>query len=402
MSVTKFAAAIGLAMLLLLSPRAALAAEGAAADAVPAVSPLPIAYAVRLIGDGTRTRLLVEFDGEPQFSVRSLASPDRILLELKPVHLAFGKSPAGKGLVGAVSEAPAARGTARLVLALTEPAQVKRSTLRPLEREGRHRLVLDLEPVTREAFRQNVRADRPAERPAPARVDARSFTVVVDPGHGGVDGGATGKGGLREKDATLTFARAFRDAMKDEPRVSVRLTRDADTFLTLNQRVDLAREHEADLLISVHADSLRQRSIRGATVYLLSRQASDAQSRRLAAAQNRADLLGAQAAPRDEQVSDILLDLMRRETALFSRSFASLLVGRLKGGVRLIGNPVRGADFFVLRAPDVPSVLLELGYLSNEEDEKLLSSEEWHGKAAGLLKEAVLGFLEPRLQAGRN
>ena len=367
-----------------------------ARDVAPPGDPVPVAYALRVLGDASRTRLILEFDGKPEHRVRLLTGPDRIAVELSPMVFALADpSQVGKGLVAAVRYGATDVAAGRLVLELARPASVRSARISALEKAGRHRLVLDLAPIDRHAFEALARQDLPPP-PDTGPAAARRYTVMVDPGHGGVDGGATGKGGLREKDATLAFALAFRAAFVGHREIDVLLTREADTFLPLSRRAQMASEAKADLFVSVHADSLRQRSIRGATVYLLSREGSDAQSRRLARDQNRADLLGGIAQEAPAAAEDILVDLMRRETEAFSRRFAARLVATLRDEVRLIGNPIRGADFFVLRAPDVPSVLLELGYLSNREDERLLASAEWQRRAAGLLKAAVERFFAIR------
>ncbi|MEL6736724.1 MAG: N-acetylmuramoyl-L-alanine amidase, partial [Pseudomonadota bacterium] len=224
------------------------------------------------------------------------------------------------------------------------------------------------------------------------------LTIVLDPGHGGRDGGAVGQRKTIEKDIVLKFAKRLKTKLEKVPNLEVLLTRDRDKFLSLTQRIEFARSNNADLLLSIHADSLRQRYIRGATVYTLSDRGSDEVSRSLADGQNRAELVaGLQLPDQKPVVTDILIDLTRRETEVFSRKFASLLVQRFSDEIRLLKNPHRSADFFVLKAPEIPSVLLELGYLSNAKDEKLMQDPKWHEKAANRTRDAVLGFFGPRL-----
>jgi N-acetylmuramoyl-L-alanine amidase len=242
----------------------------------------------------------------------------------------------------------------------------------------------------------------PSRRPPPDRQTAQKadkrFTVVIDPGHGGIDGGANGLSGTVEKDITLAFSRELREQLTKAGDLDVILTRDDDQFLRLDERVRFAREKNADLFISIHADTIRLKGISGATVYTVSDRASDAASAALASRENLSDqLAGITIEDEDHQIADILVDLIRRETHSFSVSFARTLVGELKDTVTMINNPHRMAGFRVLRAPDVPSVLIELGYLSNESDEKHLLDSEWRAKAAKGIVDAVVQFAGPRI-----
>ena len=219
---------------------------------------------------------------------------------------------------------------------------------------------------------------------------AAEYRVVLDAGHGGRDGGATGRLGTREKEVTLTFARHVRDALAGAPGVEVLMTREGDTAVRLDDRVSFGRDERADLFVSIHADSIRHRGVRGASVYTLADEASDDVAISLAEGQARSDILAGFAAPvESEPVADILLDLMRRETEAFSHAFAEKAVRSLDKHTRMIRNPHRSADFRVLRAPDVPSVLIELGYLSNRRDEKLLRDEAWLRSTAQVLADAI-------------
>ena len=185
----------------------------------------------------------------------------------------------------------------------------------------------------------------------------------------------------------------LRDRLRADGRYNVFMTREKDEFLRLDDRVRIAREHEADLFISIHADTIRLKGIRGATVYTVSEKASDADAQALADRENLSDqLAGIAVEEEDHQVADILIDLIKRETHSFSMRFARSLVGELSTTVGLINNPHRFAGFKVLKAPDVPSVLLELGYLSNAKDEEQLKNAEWRGKAAASISKAIEKF----------
>jgi N-acetylmuramoyl-L-alanine amidase len=231
-----------------------------------------------------------------------------------------------------------------------------------------------------------------ATAPDAGKNEPRPFTVMIDPGHGGIDSGAESLSGIKEKDLTLAFGIELRDRLAQEKNIQVLMTRDDDTYLRLSERVRIARQHEADLFISIHADTINQNDIRGATVYTISDKASDAVARAMAERENKSDNLGGAAPDEMPEVADILLDLTRRETHTFSLSFAEKVITHLQGQVNLINNPHRFAGFQVLRAPDVPSVLIEIGYLSNAEDEKLISNPEWRKKLADRLALAIKSF----------
>ncbi|RVD35604.1 N-acetylmuramoyl-L-alanine amidase, partial [Mesorhizobium sp. M4B.F.Ca.ET.019.03.1.1] len=227
------------------------------------------------------------------------------------------------------------------------------------------------------------------------------FTVVIDPGHGGVDGGAEGLNGTIEKNVTLAFATELRDKLVAVGKYDVFMTREKDEFLRLDDRVRIARQHEADLLISIHADTISVKGIRGATVYTVSDKASDPEAQALADRENLSDqFAGMEIKDENKEVTDILIDLIRRETHGFSMSFAHTLVGQLSTSVGLINNPQRSAGFKVLKAPDVPSVLVELGYLSNAKDEAQLLSADWRGKAAQSITNAVALFASAKAGTG--
>jgi N-acetylmuramoyl-L-alanine amidase len=226
--------------------------------------------------------------------------------------------------------------------------------------------------------------------------------VVIDPGHGGIDSGAIGEEGLIEKDVTLKFGLELARQLRLGADVEPMLTRDRDAFLSLTERVDIAQQRQADLLVSIHADSVKEDYVRGATVYTLSDDASDALAAAMAERENRSDILAGLALDdQPDEVVDILFDLARRETRNLSIRFAKSLVEDMKGEVPLNSNPWRRAAFKVLKAPDVPSVLLELGYLSNAEDEKLFRSPTWPRAEAETVARAIEDFLGGALTAGQ-
>jgi N-acetylmuramoyl-L-alanine amidase len=237
-----------------------------------------------------------------------------------------------------------------------------------------------------------------------ASADPRPL-VVIDPGHGGIDNGTRAASGELEKTIVLEFSLMVRDKIEKTGKYRVAMTRSDDTFVALADRVELARSRQASLFISIHADALARREgdAQGATVYTLSERASDAAAARFAEAENRADAIaGLDLSAEPDDVAGILIDLAKRETKTFSLQFARTMVGELKNTARMHQNPLRSARFVVLRAPDVPSVLLELGYVSNKEDLKSLISAEWRGRSADAIVQAVHTFFTTRLAGGQN
>jgi len=374
-----------------------------------------VAYAARLVGDKGRARLIVDFDSAVSYKTSVIKDPKRIVINLSKTVFSLNKDATDvpDSVVEAFRFGAIDPQNSRIVLSLSSPALIDSQRMKSLNDQDRHRLIVDLVAVDAEKFQKVAveRAETPPvakavkpevqKRPEPRKRESkRKFLIVLDPGHGGIDYGAGGQRGTQEKDVTLNFAKQLATQLRENPSYEVMMTRDDDSFVSLTQRLEFARNEKADLFISIHADSLRQRNIRGATVYTLSKKGSDSLARSLARKQNRSDLIAGLALPQLEApVNDILIDLTRRETKSFSKRFAKSLVGSMRKGVRLIRNPLRSADFFVLKAPEVPSVLLELGYLSNRRDEKLLSSKKWQQMVAGRMRLAIDGFFAPRMAA---
>ncbi|TPP10779.1 N-acetylmuramoyl-L-alanine amidase [Rhizobium glycinendophyticum] len=405
-------ARIVLAILCLVS--LVLAGQGSAfASATEAPGEKLLAYSARIAGDDARTRIVIDFDQKPEFEIRYIASPDRIVVDLPATAFGFAaETLAPTGLFSDIRYGSMDDASARLVLTAARPARLVTAEAVENEDGKGYRLVLDAELVPQQDFASLVAAQAwtPAEAPPPAidpaqlRVasEASEFVIAIDAGHGGIDTGATGATSkTAEKDITLAFAKVLHDKLGSEPGIRTVLTRDTDRFLSLSERVVVARQKGAQLLISLHADTLRQSDIRGATVYTISDKASDHMAAQLAERENFSDTLGGVEMPAESaEVNDILLDLTRRETQAFSISLAQAVVGSFEGQISLINNPHRHAGFRVLQAPDMPSILLELGFLSNKDDEQLLLDPAWREKVADLLVEAIRRYRAPLVANG--
>jgi N-acetylmuramoyl-L-alanine amidase len=379
----------------------------------------PTVSAARLAGDGKQTRFILDLDQSVTFRAVTLADPYRVVVDVPQVifQLPAGTGAGGRGLVKAFRYGLVMPGGSRIVFDLTGPAKIASSYVLEAANGQPARLVLELEEVDRTAFVPSLAPEnRPALRPAiadppPATVPASTppesgqqkadgrAVVVIDPGHGGIDNG-TQSSGESEKNLVLAFGLALRERLEKTGKYRVVMTRDDDTFIPLNDRVKVARGLKAALFVSIHADALprAEGDAQGATIYTLSDKASDAEAQRLADAENRADAIaGFNLAEEPTDVADILIDLTQRETRTFSSRFARLLMGEMKSTVRMHKHPLKSAGFRVLKAPDVPSVLVEIGYVSNKGDLEHLVSEGWRSKAVSSMAQAIDGFLAKRL-----
>jgi N-acetylmuramoyl-L-alanine amidase len=383
----------------ILSPVAAIAQTGP--DTGPAV-----AAAASVEADGSRTRLKVVLSKPVTPAAHLMERPDRVIIDMPEVtfHLPAGSGGKREGLIASYRYGLFAPGQSRVVIDLAQPATVA-SLKVEASSDGTSILTLELAKAERDEFRKAAADAAAKAKAATPRVaapvpdaDPRPL-IVLDPGHGGIDPGATSLVGTSEKDIVLTFADTLKKRLQDTGRYQVLLTREKDQFLSLEERVKFAQEAKADLFVSIHADSISGgQEVRGLTVYTRADRASDADSARLAERENKADsAAGLDSVERSDEVVDILQDLTLRETRGFSNGFASKLVEQLETIARLNKNSRREARFWVLRAHDVPSVLLELGYLSSKKDYDLLTSEEWRGKATLAITSAIDRFFSARL-----
>jgi N-acetylmuramoyl-L-alanine amidase len=352
-----------------------------------------------------------------------LSAPQRIAVDLPGTRM--GRVAASGGLIASTRHGQYDPDTARVVFELNRAAVVSDASFSP----DHLSLTLTLKPVTESLFGRAVRKGRqlfgldppkpvdarapqrggitvPLDPPAPLQVPAvigargtKRPLVVIDAGHGGHDPGSQSTdGATREKDVALAIARAIRDELAASGRVRVALTRSDDRFLVLGERREIARRLKADLFISVHADSAVNTAARGASIYTLSEVASDRVAAQLAAKENRADILnGVDLGGENNEVSSILLDLAQRETMNISSQFATLLQREMEPTIHFKDDAHRFAGLIVLKAPDVPSVLLETGYISNPDDLALLLSKEYRRNIAIGVRKAVETHFARRL-----
>jgi len=380
-----------------------------------AAKPLPIVFDTRIVGDDNRTRFIADMTDSADMAVFTLADPYRVVVDMSEVgfRLPDDAGHDGRGLYSAFRYGLISPGKSRIVLDVSGPVRVDKSFVVPAAKDQPARLVIDVVPTTREAFleadrayRESLSAERAARRDraivAPDQPSDDRPIVVLDPGHGGIDTGAKGRDGAIEKNVTLVFAEVLGEKLKETGHYNVLFTRTDDSFVSLGDRVEFAREHKADLFVSIHANSFRGRTIRGAIIYTVSDEASDKMAAEIAASENQVDVLaGIDIRGEDsDEVMDILLDLTRRETRNFGLVFARNLVKELKTATPMFKVPHQQASFKVLEAPDVPSAMIELGFLSNPEDEKLLASDDWRRKTADSVVHAIDEFFERRVAQG--
>jgi N-acetylmuramoyl-L-alanine amidase len=419
---TSLALSLGVTVLGAMALGSASAAEPAAAAGSAALpgAEFALASGVRVAGDDSQTRMVVDLSQKIELRAFTLANPYRVVIDLPQVTFQFPAKAGetGRGLIKAFRFGLVMQGGSRMVIDLTRPARVEKAFVIDAANDQPARLVLDLAATDRDAFLRTIALEnRAAEMRAPegrkaephhdakAGGDPRPL-VVIDPGHGGIDNGTRAPSGEPEKTIVLEFSLMLRDKLEKTGKYRVVMTRSDDTFIPLGERVQLARSRQASLFISIHADALRrvEGDAQGATVYTLSERASDVRAAQVAEAENQADAIaGLDLSSEPKDVAGILIDLARRETKTFSLQFAQGVVTELKTTTRLHQSPLKSAAFVVLKAPDVPSVLIELGYVTNKADLKSLVSREWRERTADSIVQAIKTFFITRLAGtGQN
>jgi N-acetylmuramoyl-L-alanine amidase len=376
---------------------------------VPAVPAAAVKEAVVMgarIGEHPdRTRFVVELSDPVAMRTFTLNNPNRVVIDMPAVrwHLEGPPRPSGNGAVRSYRYGMFRPGNARFVIDLNQPVVISDALVLPPENGYGYRVVIDLFPTTQAKFDstagwpQDLRARESRENAAqlaalpktPPPPSARKV-IVIDAGHGGVDPGTSSTEGVQEKDVVLAAAHALKKALNGRG-YSVHMTRDDDVFIELPQRVRIARSWRADLFISLHADSSRDPAVNGLSIYTLSEKGSDAEAAALARKENESDkLAGVDLSGDNSAVAPILIDLAQRDTMNKSSHFAETAITELRHETDILPRqPHRSAGFAVLKAPDVPAVLIELGYLSNDHDAGQMQTGGWRARVAGAIATAV-------------
>ena len=393
---------------------ASVALAGERPISPPFSDSLPVATDARLGGDESQTRFVMDLSRKIDLHAFTLADPYRVVLDIPQVifRLPPKSGEGGRGLVTAFRFGLVMKGGSRMVFDLAKPVRIEKAFLVDAADSAPARLVLDLAATDRENFLRRIALDNRVARseppaassPEPSGGDPRPL-VVLDPGHGGIDNGTKAGSGELEKDIVLDFAQRLRERIEKIGKYRVLMTRTDDTFVPLGERVRIARNAGAALFVSIHADALprREGDAQGASIYTLSDTASDSEAARLAEKENRADVIaGVDLKAEPDDVADILIDLAQRETKSYSMQFAHRLIGELRPVTRLHKTPLKSAGLRVLRAPDVPSVLVELGYVSNREDLHSLLSANWRERTADSIAQAVDGYFATQMAGART
>lgn len=375
-----------------------------------------VAKAARVGGNKARTRFVADLSKATDYRIFTLADPYRVIIDLPNVSfkLPQGIGDTGQGLISAFRYGLFAPGKSRIVIDVIGPVQVEQSFVMKASADKPAKLVVDIIPTDRKNFqklqdelsRKRARENQNVKK-ASIEKSIESLTrenkpkgrkrIVIDPGHGGLDPGALGGNGSKEKDVVLRFAKQLKVRLERLGKYDVKLTRSVDVFVPLAERVQIAEDYNASLFISIHADSITKRlatRTRGATIYTLSKEGSDLEAQALANKENRSDILAGLDLPPESEVEGILRDLTQRETKNQSLDFAGVAFVNMREKTKFTQNMMRSANFRVLRSAVVPSVLIELGYISNSQDEKLLRSPKWQGEMALSLSKAVDNFLK--------
>jgi N-acetylmuramoyl-L-alanine amidase len=369
------------------------------------------ATAVDVIGDQDETLFQLTLTRGVTAEVYTLANPYRVIIDLPDVGFALSPEAGrdARGLVSSFRYGQFDKGKARIVLDTTGPVAIARARMENVRSGSGVVLTVALKPTEAIAFgegtgggRQPRAASNESTPTRPTRDASARPIVVIDAGHGGIDPGAVGAANLLEKNLVLSVAKKVQEQLETSGRFEVVMTRSGDVFVSLNDRLAVSKKAQADLFISIHADSIEEtyaQSIKGATIYTLSERASDAEARAIAEKENASDLIAGLDAGDGEDntdVKNILIDLMKRETANFSAEFSRTLVRSLKTNIRLSRDPQRSAAFKVLRQTHAPSVLVELGYVSNPEESRQMQSASWQVKVADSIVAAIESFFAKR------
>lgn len=385
------------------------------AGIVPASGEALEARDIRIgVHDGA-TRFVIDLSNSAEPRIFGLPEPYRVVIDLPETGFdGIDAEAGGGGLIDKYRFGLFRPGTSRIVLDLNRPAKVARQfLLRPASGKP-WRLVIDLAATDHgdfvTAMRPSVGTQPPAVAESPplrtdtAPVAGRKPIIAIDPGHGGVDPGAIGQGGVYEKNIVLAYARDLRQALLATGRYDVVLTRDRDIFLPLRERVRISRQAGADLFLSLHVNSHPKSTTRGFSVYTLSERASDKEAAALAAHENKADIIGGMdLGEYSDEVQNILIDFAQTKTNEMSVRFArDMMVPAVSDSAPLLTRPWRSAGFAVLKAPDVPSVLVELGYISHRQEARDLTSGAHRARIVDSIVRSIDRYFDTTQRAGLN
>ncbi|MCK5384267.1 MAG: N-acetylmuramoyl-L-alanine amidase [Alphaproteobacteria bacterium] len=380
-----------------------------------------------------KIRLVVDMDNTVDFRVFTLSQPYRLVIDLPEFswHTGATQTPPN-AIVSDIRQGQLMPGISRIVFDLKAPATVQNAFLLPSGNgQNNTRLVIDYKKVSFTAFKEQTSTIHGTlkvenyKSPSGTTTRAKSYAtikdgiphppsnairprqnnrdtvvrnpvIILDPGHGGVDPGAIGKNGVYEKTVVLSIAKELKRQLLSTGKYQVYVTRETDTFIKLRDRVKFARNHGGDLFISLHADSIKKKNVRGTSIYTLSKKSSDAQTAALARKENQADLIaGVDLNIEDEQVAFILGDFLMNETMNQSKFLANTIVRTLNTqGIKVLQNPHRYAGFAVLKAPDIPSVLIETGFMSNPSEARLLTQKEHQTKIASSIRKGINAYFK--------
>jgi N-acetylmuramoyl-L-alanine amidase len=369
-----------------------------------------------------KQRAVIELSKTSDFRAFVLTNPTRLVVDLPDLRWKAGNVPIPAGLsVKDVRYGSLGGGISRLVLETTTPVLIQSAFMLPRKDGQPDRLVIDFKNTTPEIMsslenqiqgslqggqstakpnNKSVKPKKPSQDLAPtaglSSPPREKPLVIIDPGHGGQDPGAIGATGIYEKTIVLAVGKELARQLENSGKYRVKMTRDSDIFIPLRQRVMIARKHKASLFLSLHADSIRNASITGASVYTLSDKASDAETEKLAERENKSDLIaGVDLTHQEEDVANILIDLAARDTMNQSRFLAKTVIDQLDDtGVKVVDHNHRSAGFAVLKAMDIPSILVEMGYLTNRSEVEKLSSPAHRQKIAKALKASIDRYFE--------
>jgi len=354
---------------------------------------------IRIATQDGKTRVAIDLTQRVEHRIFMLSHPHRVVIDIMPGRIAGSALPlpAGVGAVQRIRSANRKDGTVRIVLDMAAPAKPRSFLLAPNGQQG-NRLVVDLLPLGAPQTVKKV----PAPSPNPSSPTGRNIVIAIDAGHGGKDPGAAGPTGVREKDVVLRISRQLAAKINADPNMHAFMTRDGDRFVPLRQRMESARAAEADLFVSIHTDSFKDRRVRGATVYVLSSKgASDEAAKRLAGRENAAHLIGGVTLEdKDPTLASVLLDLSQNASLSASIDVGAEMLREIGRVTPVRKHKVQQAPFLVLKSPDVPSVLVETAYISNPRDESNLGSRAYRDKLARAMYEGIRDYFQANPPAG--